>query len=149
MEKLKMNRFHCIKILFIVALLLFASGCGKQEEKKETATIKQMPIVEILYMNHGPVQPVLKKMRSEFVQFENEVEFKWYDFEKDIEFKSKKGVDAHIPIIVWINDSNIVEIDGTKVKFAGFPKNDGPTFARGQWEISQLIETIRGTIKVK
>jgi hypothetical protein len=122
-------------------------GCERQEEKNATSTKKQTPVVEILYMNHGPVQPVLKKMRSEFVQFENKAEFKWYDFEKDIEFKNKKGIDSHIPLIIWINNSNIAEIDGTKIKFAGFPNNDGPKFARGKWEIPQLIEAIRRTIK--
>jgi len=147
MEKLKMNKFNFIKILYVVVLLLCVIGCGRKEEKNEPATKKQVLVVEILYMNHGPVQPVLKKMRSEFIQFENEVEFKWYDFEKDIEFKNKKGIDSHIPLIIWINDSNIAEIDGAQVKFAGFPKNDGPKFARGTWEISQLVEAIRGTIK--
>lgn len=142
-----MNKFNPVKIIFITLILFCVNSCGKSEEKNETITNNQIPAVEILYMNHGPVQPVLKKMRLEFAQFENKVKFKWYDFEKDIEFKTKKGIDSHIPLVIWINNSNTVELNGVKVKFSGFPKNDGPTFARGKWEIFQLIEAIKKVTK--
>lgn len=143
-----MNKFNVVKTISLIVLFLFVTGCEKKEEKKsEIIADKQMPVVEILYMNHGPVQPVLKKMRSEFAQFENKVEFKWYDFEKDIEFKSKKGIDYHTPLVVWINNSNIVDIDGEKVTFSGFPKDDGPEFARGQWNISQLVKAVQKVVK--
>jgi hypothetical protein len=100
-------------------------------------------VVEILYMNHGPLQPVLRELRTEFAQFENKVEFKWYDFDNDVAFKKKKKIDYHTPLIIWINDSNTFQINGKQIKFTGFPKGQGPEFARGIWEISDVVSVIK------
>jgi hypothetical protein len=106
-------------------------------------------IVEILYMNHGPLQPVLRELREEFAQFEKEVEFKWYDFDNDVAFKKKKKIDYHAPLIIWINDSNTFSINGKQIKFTGFPKGQGPEFARGIWEISDVVTAIKTTLGQK
>lgn len=115
--------------------------------KADVASVKKnKPVIEILYMNHGPVQPVLKELRKQFSPIENDIIVKWYDFEKDIEFKEKKGIDSHLPIAIWVDNSNTIDVNGSQIKLIGFPKGQGPEFARGSWEISDLINAIKKAI---
>ena len=132
------KRFSMIYNVVIFCLVVFLIACTQDKTHKSGKIL-----IEILYMNHGPVQPVLKKLKAEFKQFETKAEFQWYDFEKDLDFKKKKGIDFHVPIVIWINNKNSVEINGEKILLQGFPKNEGPKFARGVWEVKDLITAIK------
>lgn len=135
-----------IVIIVILTGLLGLILCGKKDNK-DLDPKNPKPLVEILYMNHGPVQPVLRELRSQLIQFENKTIIEWYDFEKDLNFKQKKGIDYHTPLVIWINNSNIIDVNGKQVKFNGFPKDQGPPFARGDWQINDLIIGIKKSIQ--
>jgi hypothetical protein len=137
-------------IVFLAVSLCFSSLIfGNEKNVKPVVPPKSKVVVEILYMNHGPLQAVLRQLRTDFAQFENKVEFRWYDFDNDLAFKKKKKIDYHAPMIIWIDDSNTFPINGKQVKFSGFPKGQGPEFARGAWEISDVISAINTTLGQK
>ncbi len=45
--------------------------------------------VEVLYMNHGPLQDSLEGIKKVFTQYKGKVSVSWYDFE------SKEGGEFH------------------------------------------------------
>lgn len=136
-----MNKLHILVTFVVLAFIISIMSCTK-DKKKQSGKV----LVEILYMNHGPVQPVLREFKAQFKQFENRVEFKWYDFEIDLEFKKEKGIDFHTPIVVWVNNQKQIPVNGVEILFQGFPKNTGPTFARGVWEMKDLVAAIKNAL---
>ena len=49
--------------------------------------------VEVLYMNHGPLQSSLEQIKQVFSKYGNKIEASWYDFEskEGEQFMAKKG----------------------------------------------------------
>jgi hypothetical protein len=96
--------------------------------------------VEVLYMDHGPMQPSLRALRSLFPKYGNKIKVFWYDFESEegARFKSKKGIDKHIPLIIWLEEKSTLRVNGRSVTFSGFPEGTGPFFARGEWTLEEL-----------
>jgi len=96
--------------------------------------------VEVLYMNHGPLQDTLGRMRSVFTGFGDRISVAWYDFEsKEGEaFMAEKGITGHAPLIIWINGNPVVKLGQKEIKFVGFPTGAGPAFFRGEWTMDDL-----------
>jgi hypothetical protein len=96
--------------------------------------------VEVLYMNHGPLMDTLDKMKRVFSIYGDKISVAWYDFEsKEGEnFMAKKGINQHVPLVIWINDDTVVQLDGKQIKFVGFPTGAGPMFFQGKWTIDDL-----------
>lgn len=96
--------------------------------------------VEVLYMNHGPLQDTLGKMRSIFSDFGDRISVSWYDFESSEgeAFKAEKGITGHVPLMIWINGNPVVKLGQKEIKFAGFPTGAGPAFFRGEWTMDDL-----------
>lgn len=106
----------------------------------------EKPIVniEVLYMNHGPMRPVTRRLQEIFDTYGEQVQPSWYDFEsKEGEaFKKAKGVTAHVPCIIWVNGQYTVVIDGEEVTFYGFPTGAGPASFQGKWTYDDLQKAI-------
>jgi len=100
--------------------------------------------VEILYMNHGPLQPTLKEIRELCNGYGKALAVAWYDFEspEGEKFKARKGVHEHMPLIVWIDGKSAVKIKGKEIQFVGFPSGSGPAFFQGKW----TLEDLRGAL---
>jgi hypothetical protein len=96
--------------------------------------------VEVLYMNHGPLMDTLDKMKSVFSTYGDRISVSWYDFEsKEAEdFKAQKGINQHVPLVIWIDDNTVVKVGSKQIKFAGFPTGAGPAFFQGKWTIDDL-----------
>jgi hypothetical protein len=96
--------------------------------------------VEILYMNHGPMQPTLREIRSICGGYGNTLTVAWYDSEspEGEKFIAKKGIKGHVPLIVWISGKSTVMIGGKEVQLIGFPTGSGPTFFQGKWTLDDL-----------
>lgn len=96
--------------------------------------------VDILYMNHGPMQPVLKDLRALFSHYGDTLKVAWHDFESDAgeRFKAKKKIRNHTPLVIWI-DGRIEQMqNGRKIEFKGFPSGSGPSFFQGTWQMQDL-----------
>jgi hypothetical protein len=100
--------------------------------------------VEILYMNHGPLLSTLKGIRELCNGYGKAVAVSWYDFEspEGEKFMAKKGVHQHVPLVIWIDGKETVEVKGKEIQFVGFPTGSGPPSFQGKW----TLEDLRGAL---
>jgi hypothetical protein len=117
--------------VFLVSIPLIAGG------------VKPVKI-EVLYMNHGPLQASLQEIRNVFSQFKGKIVVAWYDFEskEGEEFKAKKKITQHIPLVIWMEDQVRFKVDGKDTVFAGFPTGSGPAFFQGKWTMADLQKVL-------
>ena len=96
--------------------------------------------VDVLYMNHGPLMDTLDKMKSVFSSYGDKISVSWYDFEskEGEDFKAKKGINQHVPLLIWIDGDEVVKLGQREIKFVGFPTGAGPVFFQGKWTIDDL-----------
>ena len=96
--------------------------------------------VEVLYMNHGPLQPSLEQIKKVFSEYGNKVAVSWYDFEtkEGEQFMAKKGITQHIPLVIWLDGKSALSVNGKEIKFVGFPTGSGPAFFQGKWTVEDL-----------
>jgi hypothetical protein len=97
-------------------------------------------LVEVLYMNHGPLRPTLKEIRSIFSVYGNEIAVTWNDFEspEGEKFMARKGISRHVPLVVWIDGKTTATIKGKEIQFVGFPTGTGPASFQGKWSLDDL-----------
>jgi hypothetical protein len=120
----------------LVILLLFSVPL--------TASAGKEIKVEVLYMNHGPLQPSLEKIKNIFSQYGGKITVSWYDFEskEGEQFMAKKGITQHIPLVIWLEGKNAIPLNGKEVKFIGFPTGSGPAFFQGKWTMEDLRQAL-------
>jgi hypothetical protein len=96
--------------------------------------------VEILYMNHGPLQPTIRAIRELCNGYGKAVAVSWYDFEspEGEKFMAKKGIHEHMPLTIWIAGKTTVNVNGKEVQFVGFPTGSGPPSFQGKWTLDDL-----------
>jgi hypothetical protein len=96
--------------------------------------------VEVLYMNHGPLQASLEQIKNIFSQFGTKISVSWYDFEskEGEQFMAKRGVTQHIPLVIWLDGKSALPVNGKEIKFVGFPTGSGPAFFQGKWTVEDL-----------
>ena len=100
--------------------------------------------VEVLYMNHGPLQSSLEQIKEVFSKYGNKIGVSWYDFEskEGEQFMAKKGVNQHVPLVIWMDGKFAIQVNGAEIKFVGFPTGSGPAFFQGKW----TMEDLRGAL---
>ncbi len=124
-----MKKFLLFSFLALVAL--FAGG---------RVSAAAPTTVEVLYMNHGPLQETLSKMRTIFTGFGDRISVSWHDFDsKDGEqLMASKGIKQHVPLVIWIDGKPKWTVNAKEVTFAGFPTGSGPAFFQGKWTMDDL-----------
>ena len=107
--------------------------------------------VEILYLNHGPLQSTLREIDDICAQYKDKIIVSRYDFDspEGEKFKNKKGIKQHVPLIIWIDGKDTVTINGKEIKFAGFPSGSGPAFFQGKWTMKDFRQALDQTTKKK
>ncbi len=122
------------KLLFscFVVFLLFSVP--------SSAFSKEPVRIDVLYLNHGPMQPTLRDLRDLFATYGQNIALFWYDFEteKGEQFKAKMGIRRHTPMAIYIEGKSTVQVNGTPVTFRGFPTGSGPSFFQGKWKVKDL-----------
>jgi len=100
--------------------------------------------VEVLFMNHGPLRSTINNIRTVLAKYESKISAAWYDFDsrEGEEFMKAKGIDEHVPLIIWINGSFRQTVDGTNVSFKGFPSGSGPDIFQGAWNMDMLDKAL-------
>ncbi len=128
-------------ILFLICIIALVSGIASIESHAE------QPInVEILFMNHGPMQPTIRNLKSLFKSKAGNVQTSWFDFDQQSgkAFMKKKGLRGHIPLLIYINGAHTFHIRGRRVIFMGFPTGKGPfRHVEGKWTIQDLEQVIQ------
>ncbi len=107
--------------------------------------------IEVLYMNHGPLQDTISKIKNVFSKYGDKLTVSWYDFESSEgeQFMAKKGIKQHLPLVIWIDDSPVVTLSDKKVQFMGFPTGSGPAFFQGKWTVDDLKAALDQTTSNK
>lgn len=134
---MKKTLFLCLMVFVAFACLPDAQAAGKAR-------------VEVLYMNHGPLQETLGQIKKIFSDYGEKIDVAWYDFDtkEAEEFMAKKGVRKHIPLVIWIDGNPKSTLDGREVTFAGFPTGSGPAFFQGKWTMEDLRRSLdQATLK--
>ena len=100
--------------------------------------------IEVLYMNHGPLQDSLEQITNVFSKYREKVTVSWYDFDsKEGErFMAQKKITQHIPLLIWMDNQVKFKVDGRDIVFAGFPTGSGPAFFQGKWTMADLQKTL-------
>ena len=100
--------------------------------------------VEVLYMNHGPLQSSLEQIKQVFSTYGNKINVSWYDFEskEGEQFMAKKGINQHVPLVIWMDGKITIPVNGKEIKFVGFPTGSGPAFFQGKWTIEDLRQAL-------
>ena len=100
--------------------------------------------IEVLYMNHGPLRPTLRELDELFTGYGDRIAVHRYEFfsEAGKQFKTEKGINAHIPLVLWIDGKSTLTVNGTPVQFRGFPTGSGPAFFQGKWNMEVLKEAL-------
>jgi hypothetical protein len=100
--------------------------------------------VEVLYMNHGPLQDSLKQIQNVFSQYKGKVAVSWFDYDtkEGEEFMAKKRITQHIPLVIWMDGQVKFKVDGKDMVFAGFPTGAGPQFFQGKWTMADLQKVL-------
>ncbi len=101
-------------------------------------------IVDILYMNHGPLRPTVEQIQQLLSGFGDKVNPSWYDFEskEGEKFMAQKGVRQHIPLVIWLNGKSTVPVEGRDVQLMGFPSGSGPAAFQGKWTMADLRKAL-------
>lgn len=96
--------------------------------------------VEVLFMNHGPLMETLDRMKRVFSGYGDKISVAWYDFEskEGEDFRNQKGINQHVPLVIWIDGNEVVKLAQKQIKFVGFPTGAGPRFFQGKWTIDDL-----------
>jgi hypothetical protein len=96
--------------------------------------------VDIIFMNHGPMQPVVKAVKEILARHGGTASPTWYDFDEPSgqDFMRQKGIKGHIPLLILIDGSSIAQVQGRPVTFAGFPGGHGPYQFQGKWTLDDL-----------
>jgi hypothetical protein len=121
----------CLVVLVLFSIPLTASAAKEVK-------------VEVLYMNHGPLQSSLQQIKNIFSQYDGKVAVSWYDYEskEGEQFMAKKGVTQHIPLVIWLDGKFALPVNGKEVKFVGFPTGSGPAFFQGKWTMEDLRKAL-------
>jgi uncharacterized protein YbaA (DUF1428 family) len=108
------------------------------------ATAGDLVKVEVLYMNHGPLQDSIEGIKKVFSQYKGKVTVAWHDYDtKDGEdFMAKKKITQHIPLMIWMDDQVKFKVDGKDMIFTGFPTGSGPAFFQGKWTMGDLQKVL-------
>ena len=126
--------------LFFVPVILAVLLCGFIGSGLAAAPLR----IDVLYMNHGPLQPTLERMRDTFALYGDKVQVNWYDFESQegAAFMARKGISNHVPLEIWLDGKDTLALGGRQVRFSGFPTGAGPDFFQGRWTLDDLGKAI-------
>jgi hypothetical protein len=113
----------------LACLLLFCAPV-------QAATVK----MDILFMNHGPMQPVIKQIKDVLAKYSDSVQAAWHDEDTPdgTGFMKRMNIKGHIPLMVFVNGSTTHGVDGKQVTFTGFPSGAGPFMFQGAWGMKDL-----------
>jgi hypothetical protein len=120
-------------VLYLLVVSFLCVGLSAHAVAKPTR-------VEVLYMNHGPLQSTLRQIKEVLSGYGDKLTVSWYDFDskEGEQFMAKKGINQHVPLIIWLDGTYSVKAGEREIKLTGFPSGSGPAFFQGKWNIDDL-----------
>ena len=140
-----MNKYTVL-IMLIVGFLL--AGCGANAAAPSQPVSMAPPgvtTVDIIYLNHGPVRSALSDIDNLLASYGEQVYVARYDFgsPEGEAFAQAKGLEGHIPLVIFVNGSMDFTVDGRDVKFYSFPQGQGTgVVPDGAWSLDDLQQVL-------
>ncbi|MDA3940207.1 MAG: hypothetical protein PF693_13030 [Spirochaetia bacterium] len=136
---------------FFLSVSLFANGGQEAEENiKEENVMSDVPVVEIIYLNHGPVRKVVTDIDNLLEEYGEEIQIIQYTFSSSEGklFVESRKLDGHIPLAIFIDGSMEFTVDNRSVEFISFPQGGGTGFvADGEWSLEDLKRVLDGILE--
>ena len=130
-------------------LMLIAAGLAGSGH----AALAAQPVIEVLAMEHWPVQKALKPVRDLLAKYQGRVRVTDIDIESAEGVKRLKtvGLKGHIPIVLLIDGSkSFKRVDGKTIDFVDFPvAADNPMNLNGAWSVADFEAALRATLGEK
>ena len=105
--------------------------------------------LEVLYMNHGPLRPTLRKIRHLVSTYGSRLQVTWYDFDTPAgkNFMNQHNLSGHIPLLLFLDGQSEFILEGRKVRLQGFPSGAGPfKSVEGNWTLPDLDTILKQRI---
>lgn len=132
-------------IAFLVGFLLAGCGANAAPDQALPTAPPDVPTVELVYLNHGPVRSVLTDMDKLLAGYGEQVYVARYDVgtPKGEAFIQAKGLTGHIPLAIFINGSMEFTVGDRVVEFYSFPQGQGTFIAAdGDWTLDDLRQVL-------
>ncbi len=101
--------------------------------------------VEVAYLNHPPVLPVLSEVDKLLVTYGDRVSVTRYDFDtpEGEAFARAKGLTEHTPLAIFTNGSMQSDVNGRAIMYYKFPQGQSPRkMMEGNWTLQDLKQTL-------
>lgn len=131
--------------LFPVTLTLLCIGVLFAAIALDKCEAAQPVKMEILFMNHGPMQPTIRTLKLLLGKYSGKIQASWFDFDTQSgkAFMHQRGIQGHIPLLIFINGVSTYDIGGKQVTFMSFPSGAGPYQFQGRWTFEDLDEVLQ------
>ncbi len=135
------------KLLICLAICMSLLGTTRPAVSLAQGRAVQM---DILFMNHGPMQPTIRALKDLIQRYPGGIEARWYDYDRESgkTFMNKNNIQGHIPLLIVVNGSATHMVQGRRITFSGFPSGAGPYQFQGKWslnDLENLLQTLKST----
>jgi hypothetical protein len=138
--------------VWLIALALVGTlalgACSKETSAgKGAATAPAGGVgVDLVYLNHEPVQPVLTDLDKVFTKYTGRIQVARHDVgtSEGGAFAKKHNLVGHVMIAVLIDGKVDADVSGRQIRFEGFPAGRSPMkAAEGTWKLDDLDAALK------
>jgi hypothetical protein len=129
----------------LLVMLLSACAARSTPTTENPLLTPGSVVVEIVFLNHPPVRPVLTQVDDLLATYGQRVSVTRYDFDspEGETFAQIKGLTEHTPLAIFINGSMQFTVDGRAVNFYSFPQGQGTGMVpEGGWTLEDLQQVL-------
>ncbi len=132
--------------VLMIGVILTLTACGSGTPAPVVPVPSGTATVDILYLNHPPVLPVLDQVAALLKPYGDKVKVTRYDFDttEGAAFAQKMGITGHDPLAIFVNGSQSFNLDGRTVTFNSFPQGAGTGMVPdGEWTTNDLDAVLK------
>ncbi len=132
--------------VLMIGVILTLTACGSGTPAPVVPVPSGTATVDILYLNHPPVLPVLDQVAALLKPYGDKVKVTRYDFDttEGAAFAQKMGITGHDPLAIFVNGSQSFNLDGRTVTFNSFPQGAGTGMVPdGEWTTDDLDAVLK------
>lgn len=130
-----------VACLALVAMAGCTDGSAEAEgDQAERSGSDGLP-VDLIYLNHPPVRPVIAEVERVLETYEKEIDVRRYDAEtsEGRQRAQELGLSGHIAVAIALDGDVEAEVGGRTVRFDGFPSGSSPIASmEGSWSVQDL-----------
>lgn len=132
--------------VLMIGVILALTACGSATPAPVVPAQSDTVTVDIIYLNHPPVLPVLDEVEAVVQPYGDKVKVTRYDFDtsEGAAFAKKMGITGHDPLAIFVNGSQSFKLDNRTVTFNSFPQGAGTGMVPdGAWTIDDLDAVLK------